>query len=326
MKIKNFIKRAVMSIRIFFEKRNKLVIIKALEKLPINFFSLTLIDIGAANDIEPRWKRIEQVLNYVGFEPNPESRLELLSTKNNCLSYKLLPYGISVDNEILQINICRSPGVSSLFKPNYKFLELFPDSERFDILSNVKIECRKIDDCEIEIADFIKIDIQGGELNALRGGEKLLKKTLGLEIEVEFIELYKAQPLFCEITSYLKKFDFEFIDFVNLCRWERNAFNGFGQCIFGDAIFLKTPEFIIKNYSDKLVISKYLAILLLYNRFDLIDRMNYLIPEEQKTLYLQFMKKIIRIRRKNNIIRKFIYGISIFLSFVGLEYRVHLLN
>ena len=43
----------------------------------------------------------------------------------------------------------------------------------------------------------MKIDAQGSELNILEGGEKFLKNNLiGLQIEVEFNEIYKGQPLF----------------------------------------------------------------------------------------------------------------------------------
>ena len=64
---------------------------------------------------------------------------------------------------------------------------------------------------------------------------------------------------------------FEFIDFVNLCRWERNAFTGLVNCTFGDALFLRTPEFMAKSNLSEQKIAKYIAVLYIYNRFDLID-------------------------------------------------------
>ena len=52
--------------------------------------------------------------------------------------------------------------------------------------------------------DFIKLDIQGGEPNALKGA-KSLNKVLGLEIEIEFHKIYKNQPLFSDINTFMRK-------------------------------------------------------------------------------------------------------------------------
>ena len=52
----------------------------------------------------------------------------------------------------------------------------------------------------------------------MKGAEETLNRTLGLEIEVDFLQMYKSQPLFGEVVDYLNKFNFEFIDFVGLRR------------------------------------------------------------------------------------------------------------
>lgn len=83
----------------------------------------------------------------------------------------------------------------------------------------------------------MKINTQGSELDVLKGATRTLRSLLGLEIEVEFVDLYKKTPLFDEIVQFLNLQRFEFIDFVNLCRWERRKYNGHGQCVFGDALF-----------------------------------------------------------------------------------------
>ena len=38
--------------------------------------------------------------------------------------------------------------------------------------------------------DFIKIDVQGGELDVFKGGSKTLKNVLKIVCEVEFIQHY----------------------------------------------------------------------------------------------------------------------------------------
>jgi hypothetical protein len=41
--------------------------------------------------------------------------------------------------------------------------------------------------------------------------------------------MYLEQPLFGDICAYLEKCDLDFIDFTNLCRWERSLHSGLGQ-------------------------------------------------------------------------------------------------
>jgi FkbM family methyltransferase len=324
--INTIIKKTLNMARYYFYKKRNNKICNALSKLPEQN-GVTLIDIGAAGDIEPRWKRIQSFLNYVGFEPDERSRSMLLSKNNNkCLKYEILPFAVWDKEEIIEFNLCRSPGASSHFWPDQSYMEKFPDSQRFDVLRSINIKTSTLDNLTLESADFIKLDIQGGELNALIGGRNLLNKTLGLEIEVEFTSIYKKQPLFGEICKLMNEYDFDFIDFVSLCRWERLAHNSYGQCIFGDALFLRSPENMIKNHMEVESISKYLGICLNYNRFDLIDRMIELLPNDFKeNKYLNFLLEIETIRKSNNLIRMLNRLLGIIFSVFGIEYKSHLM-
>ncbi|MCF6194364.1 MAG: FkbM family methyltransferase, partial [Kangiellaceae bacterium] len=162
-------------------------------------------------------------------------------------------------------------------KPNYDFIARFPKAERFDIVKKVKVSANQLDSLDLGHCDFLKLDIQGGELAALQGGSKMLKGAFGLEVEVEFLKIYQDQPLFGEICEHLAEHGFEFVDFTTLTRWGRKKRTdpGKGQCTFGNALFLKPPEMIKAmldqekiNISD---IRRYLAILALYRRADLLD-------------------------------------------------------
>lgn len=233
---------------------------------------IVLLDIGAAGDIQPRWKRISPLLNYIGFEPDVRSYELLKQQPNSCSDFRIINSAVWDSAIDLSINFCRKPMVSSHFYPNRDFLDRFPDKERYDIVSEVTVQTKKLDDQGIINIDFIKLDIQGGELAALKGGQRLLGDCLGAEVEVSFISQYIGQPLFGDISSYMTGLGFEFIDFVHLNRWERKTFNDFGQLVWGDALFLKSPETMVEKYSaDTGKIKKYIAICALYGRFDLID-------------------------------------------------------
>lgn len=288
---------------------------------------ISLIDVGAAGQIMPRWQRIEKFLNYYGFEPDQRSRNKLLAQKNNCKSYQLNDKIVSNKNEIKEIHLCKAPMTSSVYPPNREYLDLFADSDRFDVVSKEKLKTTTIDHLDLGVTDFIKLDIQGGELNAIKGADETLQTCLGLEIEVEFLPIYEKQPLYADVTNYLKKFNFEFIDFLRICRWERNdIYTSRGQAAWGDGLYLKTPEFIAQNVSDTDTIKRYIAICLLYHKIDLI----FSLLEQLKIKNIvspKFTKKLIRFdqrlkrskwlkERFNNFVKLFLY----------VDEEIHLFN
>lgn len=135
---------------------------------------VTFIDIGAAGEIEPRWKAIETRLNYVGFEPDPRSYHPLVK-KSDCAKHTIFPNALWDHNSQIELNLCKKPEVSSVFRPNHEFLKLFPSHDRFDVLKNLTISAVTLDELQVDRPDFIKLDIQGGELNVLKGGARHYK-------------------------------------------------------------------------------------------------------------------------------------------------------
>jgi FkbM family methyltransferase len=65
-------------------------------------------------------------------------------------------------------------------------------------------------DRKLDSVDILKMDIQGGELQALKGAAELLGRgAISLiALEVLFKPLYKAQPLFWDVADYLRSFGY----------------------------------------------------------------------------------------------------------------------
>ncbi len=72
----------------------------------------------------------------------------------------------------------------------------------------VPIELTTLDDwCDenaVERVDVMKLDIQGGELDALRGATRILRSVRAREVEVEFNPIYEGQPLFGDVDAFLR--------------------------------------------------------------------------------------------------------------------------
>ncbi len=228
---------------------------------------LTLVDVGAAGDIEPRWQRVKRDLRYISFEPDCRSQVEAAHA-NGTDSHVIFNHAVWDRDGEVEINLCRKAQVSSTFAPNRQVLDRFPAAARFDIVAVESVKAQTLDQSLEEPVDFIKIDVQGGALKVLQGAKTTLAQCLGLELEIEFVEMYTGQPLFGRVSQELTEIGFDFIDFVDIVRWERTSHNGMGQVIFCDALFMRSPEWVIENATESQSLA-YLKICLLYNRFDL---------------------------------------------------------
>lgn len=61
--------------------------------------------------------------------------------------------------------------------------------------------------------DLMKLDIQGYELEALKGAKEAIRLCKFVILEVSFIEFYKGQPLFEEVITFMFEYNFRVIAF-----------------------------------------------------------------------------------------------------------------
>ncbi|MBI4625076.1 MAG: FkbM family methyltransferase [Verrucomicrobia bacterium] len=99
---------------------------------------------------------------------------------------------------------------------------------------------------ECQETDFLKLDTQGAELLVLAGAQATLQNALVVQTEVEFVPLYKRQPLFADIDSYLRARGFAFhrLSFVQGRTFKPMVHNNdihasMSQMLWGDAIYIR---------------------------------------------------------------------------------------
>ena len=207
-----------------------------------------VVDIGANPiDSEPPYAGMLRagLAEVVGFEPNPAALAVLESRKGPLERY--FPHAVG-DGARHVLHLCQAPGMTSLLEPDPAVLALFhgfPEWGR--VLGTETVDTVRLDDVpETTGADLLKLDIQGAELMVLRHAEARLRDAVVIQAEVEFLPLYKGQPLFSEMELFLRGHGFVLHRFfptvsraVQPMMVNGDPYAGLGQLVWADAVFIR---------------------------------------------------------------------------------------
>jgi len=181
----------------------------------------------------------------LGFEPAPDQLSILNSRGVPGATYR----GEAIGNgEAGTLHKCVAPGMTSLLEPEPKVLQHFHGfPEWAEVQEIIPLETHRLDDIpEARGMDYLKIDIQGGELGAFQGGSALLDEVLVVQTEVQFVPFYKEQPLFAELDQELRKHGLVFHRFIDMksrvfvpMLANNDVFAGLSQQLWSDAIYVR---------------------------------------------------------------------------------------
>lgn len=166
-----------------------------------------VVDIGANPiDGDPPYSPMlaAGLCRVTGFEPQQDALLQLQRMRGPNERY--LPYAVG-DGGTHTLRICRGSGMTSLFEPDPDTLDVFEILKPYgEVIERVSLPTQRLDDVtEIDSLDFLKIDIQGGELAVFEGGRKKLAHAVAIQTEVSFVTLYEDQPAIGEIDVELRQ-------------------------------------------------------------------------------------------------------------------------
>lgn len=175
----------------------------------------SILDIGAstgqfaltASDIFRRAK-------VHAFEPLQSSREVLVARVKGVRGQRVRVWAQALGPRAQQglIHVSGYSPSSSILPMLPTHVEAFPGTEA---LRDEKLEIVSLDSLTEELAVggqcLIKIDVQGYEMEVLRGGQQTLKHARIIIVEASLVPLYAGAPIFDDIMSYLRAAGFRFI-------------------------------------------------------------------------------------------------------------------
>lgn len=123
---------------------------------------------------------------------------------------------------------------NSLLKPKLH-LEEYPS---IPFNSTEDVQCVTLDSLMIDDCNFINMDVQGYELEVLKGAMQTLKNIQYIYCEVNFKELYENCVLIDELDEFLKQYNFERV----ITQKQSDS--------WGDALYIKKQKLTNLSYVD----------------------------------------------------------------------------
>lgn len=197
----------------------------------------TIFDVGAhQGQTAKRYAALFPSARIVSFEPTPASFSELARTAATVERIDAHQLAIGEACGATTFHLGPVSQTNSLLRRPSVGRRYYPERAQLD--RSIDVEVTTLDTfCEqrsLSRIDLLKMDIQGGELAALRGARSLLERhAIGVIFtEVMFVPHYEDAPLYHDIAAYLAGHGYSL---YNLFIAEHGTN---GQARYGDALFV----------------------------------------------------------------------------------------
>lgn len=185
-----------------------------------------VLHIGAHHGQEYREYMKNNIENVIFFEPVRDT-FNILQNNIKDPRVLLVNKALGSENKKILMNIEKNNGgmSSSILNPKIH-LEMYP---HIQFIEKEEVEMITLDSYMNEITEkfnFLNIDVQGYEMEVLKGSERTLTNIDYIMTEVNLQEMYENCVLLNDLDSFLKQFGF-----VRKEMWNNPA--------WGDALYIK---------------------------------------------------------------------------------------
>jgi protein O-GlcNAc transferase len=207
---------------------------------------ISICDVGASYLDAPRYDTLLKsgLAKLIGFEPNLDECQRLKDIYGPPHAFYPNFVGNGGDETFYETNWFPT---GSLLRPNVKILKQFSGLfERATPVAEHPVTTIALDNLlGGQSIDYLKIDVQGGELAVFEGAVQLLQNTLVIETEVEFVQIYENQPLFSDVDQFLRGLGFGLVKLLgprsctlSPCVLGGDLNNG-NQLVWADVLYMR---------------------------------------------------------------------------------------
>lgn len=193
----------------------------------------TVVDIGAnRGQFALAARQCQRRARVISFEPLPAAAEKFRAVFAGDDRVTLHEAAIGPVPGNATIHVSRLDDSSSLFPITATQVDLFPGTEE---AATAVVRVAPLRDfvlaADIQTPALLKLDVQGFELEALRGCEELLGHFAYVYAECSFVELYAGQAFADEVIAWLRERSFK------LCGVHNVDYDRDGRTIQGDFLF-----------------------------------------------------------------------------------------
>ncbi len=212
---------------------------------------MKIIDVGANPINTPAYQPLieEDMCRVWGFEPHPDAFASLQKVRNTKLTYFPVAIGQPGTRKLYAHEFAVLSSSFRIHKPSADFL----GRERWykKKITEIETEYVSLDSLsELPAVDVLKMDLQGGELDVVLGGKRVLSEAVAVIPEVRFHRIYNGEPLWAELDIVLRKHGFKLHKFltkkslpIKNSQWRRLDRKSIAsQLLDGDAVYIRDLE------------------------------------------------------------------------------------
>lgn len=215
---------------------------------------LVAVDIGARGGFEPDLLPLAFAVDCIGFEPEPAA-FAALQNKGPWRSLRYLPVAISGTDGPRTLHITRDNQSTTLLEPDPAAIAEFDKPQFVTVDRRITVETQTLERtlaaAGVSRVDYLKLDIEGPELEVLCAAPGIVASALAIKVEVAFIPVRRGQAVAADIDRHLSERGFALMDFIRPAHWRRDGYAihpqigdgripySRGQLIQGDYLFFR---------------------------------------------------------------------------------------
>lgn len=166
------------------------------------------------------------------FEPLTEARKKLTAVTGRLPAAHIYDLALGSGRASVEFHVSGNLDSSSILSMTASHITAFPGS---DETGRVTVPVARLDGVlrpeQLPSPSLLKIDVQGYELEVLRGAEELLERFDVILVECSFVELYAGQAQAEDVIGHLRERGFRLAGVFS------PAYDAGGRCLQADALF-----------------------------------------------------------------------------------------